>query len=106
MGETEESDNKVLEELAIVTDKIQTIFPKSKSTIVFEMEQYEFAKTKKIFSIFDSNIQRFKIDISETEIVFLNENLFYEKEEVEPEEKLETPVEPKKWYHRLFFGRK
>ena len=89
MAETEKSDNKVLEELAIVTDKIQTVFPKSKSTIVFEMDEYEFAKTKKIFSIFDSKMQRFKIDISETEIVFLNENLFNETEEAP--EKLTVP---------------
>lgn len=114
MGENNESDNKILEELAVVTDKIQTLFPKSKSTIIFEMDNYEFAKTKKIFSIFDSNIKRFKIDISEAEIVFLNGNIFDEEEKPEdPEpvedEKLEELVEePKKvsWFRKLFPTRK
>lgn len=103
MGENNESDNKILEELAVVTDKIQTVLPKSKSTIIFEMDSYEFAKTKKIFNIFDNNIQRFKIDISETEIVFLDVNIFNE------EEKTEEPVgEPKKisWFRKLFLTRK
>ena len=107
MAENTESDNKILEELAVVTDKLQTAFPKSKSTIIFEMDEYEFAKTKKIFSIFDSNVQRFKIDISETEIVFLNKNIFNEKEkpeEPEPVEEPETVEEPKKvsWFRKLF----
>jgi len=117
MGENNESDNKVLEELAVITDKIQTILPRSKSTIIFEMDSYEFAKTKKIFSIFDNNIQRFKIDISDTEIVFLSENVFFteEPEEEKEEEQDPTPViEPEhvngekkeNWFRRLFFNRK
>ena len=109
MGENNESDNKILEELAVVTDKIQTTFPKSKSTVIFEMEEYEFAKTKTIFNIFDSNIKRFKIDISETEIVFLNGNIFNEEEKLEEPEPVEEPVEePKKvsWFRKLFPTRK
>jgi hypothetical protein len=102
MGENNESDNKILEELAVVTDKIQTILPKSKSTIIFEMDDYEFARTKKTFSIFDNKIQRFKIDISETEIVFLSQNVFFEKEK-DPQ-----PTKPEKvsWFRRLFPTRK
>ena len=105
MAENTESDNKILEELAVVTDKVQTVFPKSKSTIIFEMNEYEFAKTKKTFSIFDNKIQRFKIDISETEIVFLNENIFKEEERPEEPEEIE---EPKKvsWFRKLFPNRK
>jgi len=105
MGENNESDNKILEELAVITDKIQTTFPKSKSTVIFEMEEYEFAKTKSIFNIFDSNIKRFKIDISETEIVFLNGNIFNEEEKPEEPEPVE---EPKKvsWFRKLFPTRK
>ena len=94
MAENTESDNKILEELAVVTDKLQTAFPKSKSTIIFEMDEYEFAKTKKIFSIFDSNVQRFKIDISETEIVFLNKNIFNEEEKPEEPEPVEIKTSP------------
>jgi len=111
MGENNESDNKVLDELAIITDKIQTVLPKSKSTIIFEMDDYEFAKTKKIFSIFDDKIRRFKIDISDTEIVFLNENIFFDEPELpeidESDDKLPEPKPEKtSWFRKLFPGRK
>jgi hypothetical protein len=109
MGENNESDNKILEELAVVTDKIQTILPKSKSTIIFEMDDYEFARTKRTFSIFDNNIKRFKIDISDIEIVFLSENVFFEeKNEPEVEEpKVEEPKPEKiSWFRKLFPTRK
>lgn len=109
MGENYESDNKVLDELAVITDKIQTILPKSKSTVIFEMDDYEFAKTKKIFSIFDDKIQRFKIDISDTEIVFLSENIFFEDETTtETNVDDNKSLEPKKisWFRKLFSGGK
>lgn len=110
MGENNESNDKILEDLAIITDKIQTIHPRSKSTIIFELDDYEFAKTKKNFNIFDDKLQRFKIDISGTEIVFLSENVFLETDEVE-EEKISDPEpepEPKKlnWFLRIFSNRK
>lgn len=117
MAENTESDNKVLEDLATAVDKLQSTLPNTKSIIIFEMNDWEFAKTKKIFSIFDSKIQRFKIDISGTEIVFLSDKLLsFEDEEPKPEDNIEEPnvdesqvpemTKKDNWFRRLFFSRK
>ena len=93
MGENKEDSKQILEELATITDKLQKLYPKSKTTIIVEMNEYDFSFTKRKFNIFDSKLRKFKIDISETEIVFVDDFIFSDDETMN--EPITTPTTTK-----------
>ena len=98
MGETEKNINDILEKLVIVTDAANNIFPSGKTILVYELDNEDFKEVQKNFRKIDSNRLRFKIEISGTEIVFIN-NKIYDEEVIE-----EEVIEKKKisFWKRLF----
>lgn len=74
MAENKKSTNGVLEQLAQVADKVQSLY-KGRATIVLELEKEEYKKTLSIFRDIDRNHKQFKIEISGTDFIFiLNED--------------------------------
>ena len=87
MAENQESPS-IIESLAVITDAMQTMFPEGKMICVYELEEEEFKKVQTNFRKIDSQFNRFSIDISGLEHVFISENTSYQPVE---EQKKETP---------------
>ena len=89
MAENQEGPS-VIESLAMVTDAMQSLFPEGKIICVYELNETDFKKVQTNFRKIDSQNNRFSIDISGLEHVFILENSI---QQIEPESK---PVEVKK----------
>ena len=89
MAEDKNDFNSILENLALVIDGVQKIFPASKSVLIYELNQQAFNFVKSNFKNIKIDETQIKIDISGTEIIFILENSYKKKEEeiVTPEEK-------------------
>lgn len=72
MGENQESTVNIIENLALVTDAIQTMFPDGKIICVYELKEKDFKKVQNNFRKIDSGFNRFSVDMSGTEHVFIN----------------------------------
>ena len=75
MEEDKKSDDGVLENLALLTDGIQTLFPEGKVICVFELNDDDFKKVQSNFRKIDSGFKKFSIDMSGVEHVFIHEEL-------------------------------
>ena len=84
MEENQESIVGVMEKLAMITDATQSLFPDGKSAIVFEIPNTEFREIQKNFREIDRGYNKFKIDISGVEVIFILENS-YEEEKYVPD---------------------
>jgi hypothetical protein len=98
MEKNEKSDIGHLEKLALLSDAVKDIFPDGKTTIAFELNKEDYKTIQGYFRKIDINFNRFQIDISGTEFLFLNESYFQEleKKESEIEKPKEEPIEIKK----------
>ena len=85
MAENQESPSNIIENLALVTDAIQTIFPDGKIICVYELNNEDFKKVQENFRKIDHTHKRFSIDISGLEHVFIHENF---QEEVTTDNKI------------------
>jgi spore maturation protein CgeB len=85
MAENQESPSNIIENLALVTDAIQTIFPDGKIICVYELNNEDFKKVQENFRKIDHTHKRFSIDISGLENVFIHENF---QEEVTTDNKI------------------
>lgn len=94
MGENQESTTSVIEGLALVTDAMQTMFPEGKIICVYELDEIDFKKVQSNFRKIDQGHDRFSIDISGTEHVFINEKSLIPKP-------IETPPKKKNVRERL-----
>lgn len=94
MAENQESTPNIIESLAMVTDAIQTIFPEGKVICVYELNQTDFKKVQENFRKIDHQHQRFSVDISGLEHVFINEESI--KETLEKKEEPKVPETKKK----------
>lgn len=72
MGENQESPINIIENLALVTDAMQTMFPEGKMICVYELNVEDYKKVQNNFRKIDSNFNRFSVDMSGTEHVFIN----------------------------------
>ena len=72
MGENQESSINIIENLALVTDAMQTLFPEGKMICVYELNREDYKKVQGNFRKIDSNFNRFSVDTSGTEHVFIN----------------------------------
>lgn len=70
MAETQESNFRDLEKLALIAESVQSIF-RGKATIVFELEKKEYSEIINHFREIDRHHKQFSIDISGTEFHFL-----------------------------------
>lgn len=86
MGEIEKDDVGIMEKLALISDATQSLFPDSKSAIVYELKEKEFRQVINHFREVDRGHKKFKIDISGVEIIFILENQF-DDIEVKPNKK-------------------
>lgn len=73
MEENKENNTSVIEGLALITDAMQTLFPEGKMICVYELDEFDFKDVQKNFRKIDSQHNRFSIDISGTEHVFINQ---------------------------------
>lgn len=105
MAENQESNIDVIENLALITDAMQTIFPEGKMICVYELKEDDFKKVQEYFRKIDHQHKRFSINISGLEHVFIHqEYINYEENESKesPElnkdkpEKVEEEVKVKK----------
>ena len=75
MAEDQESPPSVIENLALVTDAIQTMFPDGKIICVYELNDQDFKKVQENFRKIDNQHKRFSIDMSGLEHVFIHEDI-------------------------------
>lgn len=68
--EKNQTNNRILVELAMIVDATQQVH-RGKSTIIFEVDKTEFEETKKNLQISAQEEDKFKIDISGTEVIYL-----------------------------------
>jgi hypothetical protein len=98
MAENQESTTDIIQELALVTDAMQTMFPDGKIICVYELNDEDFKKVQTNFRKIDHQHKRFSVDISGLEHVFIHEESTFKVEETI----IETPkteveiVKPKK----------
>ena len=74
MAENQESAPNIIENLALVTDAIQTIFPEGKIICVYELNDEDYKKVQVNFRKIDNVNKRFSVDISGLEHVFIHED--------------------------------
>ena len=95
MAENQESNPDVIENLALVTDAMQTIFPEGKMICVYELNEEDFKKVQNHFRKIDHQHKRFSIDISGLEHVFIHEG-YSDLTDTTKEEEPKIEEEPKK----------
>lgn len=74
MATNKEGVNGLISRFAQLADDMGNIYPKSKSVVVFSLNDDDFNNTKIQLNDF-SNSEQFKIDISGIEFIFLKETL-------------------------------
>jgi hypothetical protein len=96
MAENKNSFEDSLTNLALIVDGVQKLFPRSKSVLIYELNQDDFNYVKSNFRNLKIDDTQIKIDISGTEIVFILENSYKEEpivvEEEEKEEEKEEEI--------------
>lgn len=96
MAEDKNGFENILTNLALIVDGAQTLFPTSKSVLIYELNQNDFNIVKSNFRYLKIDDNEIKIDISGTEIIFILENSYkIEPEFEEPE--VEEVIEPTRW---------
>lgn len=67
--EENKKDNRILVQLAMIVDATQQVH-RGKSTLIFEVDKTEFEEIKKDLQINPEQNEKFKIDISGTEVIY------------------------------------
>jgi hypothetical protein len=99
MAENQESTNDVIENLALITDAMQTIFPEGKMICVYELNEDEYKNVQKLFRKIDHHHNRFSVDISGLEHVFINGSIQEEiKEDVVEKPKKNIASKISSWF--------
>lgn len=93
MDEGKKSVDGVLENLALITDGLQTLFEDGKMICVYELNDDDFKKVQSNFRKIDNQHKKFSIDISGVQHVFIHEEIANQKYDNVVEE---PKVEPKK----------
>jgi len=74
MAEDKKDISGVVENIAFATDKLQNTYPKGKIAIIVELDNKSYIENQFNFDMYDQNVNQFKIDISDVEIIFIREN--------------------------------
>jgi len=102
MAEDKAGIDSILENLALITDGVQALFPTSKSVLIYELNSGDFTYVKSHFKNIKIDENQIKIDISGTEVIFILENSYKEQLIKKEIEKVKT-----KWEKiKLFFTTK
>jgi hypothetical protein len=73
MEENNKSIDGIVEKLALIVDATETLFPDGKMAVVFQLNSVDFKRVQDNFREIDRGHNQFKIDISGTEFIFLQE---------------------------------
>lgn len=83
MAENQKSIDGIIEKLALIVEASENLFPDGKTAIVFQLNDEDFKRVQKNFRDVDKSHTKFKIDISGTEFIFLQEtSLTDEKDKI------------------------
>jgi len=83
MEENYKSVDGIIEKLALISDAVDSLFPEGRSAVVFALNEEDFKKVQDNFREVDRGHKHFKIDISGTEFIFLQEtSLTDEKDKI------------------------
>ena len=93
MEESKKSVDGVLENLALITDALQTLFEDGNMICVYDLNDDDFKKVQSNFRKIDNQHKKFSIDISGVQHVFIHEEIANQKYDNIVEE---PKVEPKK----------
>jgi hypothetical protein len=105
MAENKNDFEDLITNLALLTEGVQALFPKSKTVLIYELQQQDFNIVKSNFKYIKIDEKQIKLDISGTEIVFILEGSYNENITPEPEPEIPEPkiVEEKiSFWKRLF----
>jgi hypothetical protein len=91
MAENKDSFENVLTNLALITDGVQSLYPNSKSVLIYELNQTDFSKVRVNFKNIKLDETQIKLEISGTEVIFILEGSF--KEEPKQVEVKETRLQ-------------
>jgi hypothetical protein len=106
MEENQKSIDGILENLALITDGMQTLFPNGKMICVFELNDEDFKKIQKNFRKIDQVHKKFSIDMSGVEHVFIHEDsVMFSVEEPKKEETPKQIQSPLKRFLSRFVSR-
>ena len=100
MAENKNGFEDILTNLALIVDGTQALFPRSKSVLIYELNQDDFNNVRSNFKYLKIDEYQIKIDISGTEIVFILENS-YKEELIKEEEPVIVEEKPKKFLDKL-----
>ncbi len=89
MAEDKKDISGVVENIAFATDKLQSAYPKAKIAIIVELDNKSYIENQFNFDMYVQNVDQFKIDISDVEVIFIRENTIQKQ----PEEIVEKPKE-------------
>jgi hypothetical protein len=73
MEENNKSIDGIVEKLALIVEATETLFPDGKMAVVFQLNNVDFKRVQDNFREIDRGHNQFKIDISGTEFIFLQE---------------------------------
>ena len=75
MEQNQKSIDGIVEKLALIVEATDSLFPNGKMAVVFQLNDVDFKRVQENFREVDRNHKQFKIDISGTEFIFLQETL-------------------------------
>jgi hypothetical protein len=83
MAENNKSIDGIVERLALIVEATDTLFPDGKMAVLFALNETDFKRVQENFREVDRGHKQFKIDISGTEFIFLQEtSLTDEKDKI------------------------
>jgi hypothetical protein len=83
MEENNKSIDGIVERLALIVEATDSLFPEGKMAVVFQLNEKDFKRVQDNFREVDRGHKQFKIDISGTEFIFLQEtSLTDEKDKI------------------------
>jgi hypothetical protein len=71
MEKNPEIFDDIMGKLALLADGLENVFPNSKGMIVFELNPVDFIKTKVLLTKQTNSLDKFTIDISGVDIIFM-----------------------------------
>jgi hypothetical protein len=83
MAENQNGFETILTNLALITDGMEALFPSAKTVLIFELSYRDFNSVRTNFKNIKVDENQIKIVISGTEVLFILENSFNEKEVIE-----------------------
>jgi hypothetical protein len=81
MAENQKSVDGIIEQLALVADALETMFPEGNIAVALELKTVEFKKIQKNFRKIDHSHKQFKIDLSGVEFMFLLDESLTDEED-------------------------